>query len=204
MFDTIDTTVRTTLEAVQTFLAVILDLINGDWEGAWSKIKDFAVNTFGKLYDGVKEKVTMVKDIIMEKIGEAVDWIKGLPEQALQWGRDLLDNFIGGIKEKAGALKDAVSGAANGIASFLGFSEPDEGPLSNFHTFAPDMMELFASGIRDNLHLITDELQAVTSTIAGSFAAAGPASSTINVTSNTYLDGELISSRVDTLLGEAL
>ena len=38
--------------------------------------------------------------------------------------------------------------------------EPDEGPLSDFHTYAPDMMALFARGIRDNAHLVTEQVGA--------------------------------------------
>ena len=40
------------------------------------------------------------------------------------------------------------------IKNFLGFSEPKEGPLSNFHTYAPDMMKLFAQGIEDNADIV--------------------------------------------------
>ena len=76
----------------------------------------------------------------------------------LQWGKDLVSNFIDGIKRGWNNLKSGVSDVAQGIKNFLGFSEPKEGPLSNFHTYAPDMMALFAQGIRDNEHLITDQL----------------------------------------------
>ena len=72
----------------------------------------------------------------------------------------------------------------------LGFSEPKEGPLSNFHTYAPDMMELFAKGIRDNEHLITDQIrssfnlgQAFTGAAAGT-AAVGASTNTYNITVN--------------------
>ena len=41
-------------------------------------------------------------------------------------------------------------GVAGKVKDFLGFSEPDEGPLSNFHTYAPDMIDLFVKGIKDN------------------------------------------------------
>ena len=70
-----------------------------------------------------------------------------------------MDNLVSGIKEKVNAVIDAVKGVAAKIKSFLGFSEPEEGPLSNFHTYAPDMMKLFAQGIRDNEHLITDQIK---------------------------------------------
>ena len=52
-----------------------------------------------------------------------------------------------------------VKNVANTIKDFLGFSEPKKGPLSNFHTYAPDMMKLFAQGIRDNEYLVTDQLK---------------------------------------------
>lgn len=79
-------------------------------------------------------------------------------KQALTWGKDLIQNFIDGIKSKIGALKDTVKGMAQTVKDFLGFSEPKYGPLSNFHTYAPDMMELFAKGIKDNEHLVTDQI----------------------------------------------
>ena len=45
---------------------------------------------------------------------------------------------------------DDVKDIAGDIADFIGFSEPEKGPLSDFHTFAPDMMNLFMQGIKDN------------------------------------------------------
>lgn len=87
-------------------------------------------------------------DELLEKIAGAID--EGI-QKAKKWGTDLIENFIGGIKSKIGAVKDAVGNVANTVKDFLGFSEPDEGPLSNFHTFAPDMIDLFTQGINDNL-----------------------------------------------------
>ena len=44
------------------------------------------------------------------------------------------------------------------IKDFIGFSEPDKGPLSNFHTYAPDMMDLFIKGIKDNEKKLTNQI----------------------------------------------
>jgi len=95
-----------------------------------------------------REIVKAVKDGFMEKIHDAVNW-----------GRDLIQNFINGILEKWNNLKQTISNVAQTIKNFIGFSEPKEGPLSNFHTYAPDMMELFAKGIRDNEPLVTNQLK---------------------------------------------
>lgn len=92
------------------------------------------------------------KDMI-QQVGEG---IKSAISNAAQWGKDLIINFWNGIKSKLDWLWDGVKGIGQGIADFLGFSEPKKGPLSRFHTFAPDMMELFMKGIRDNEGKLTD------------------------------------------------
>lgn len=79
-------------------------------------------------------------------------------KDALTWGTDLISEFIKGIKSKFGDVKSVLSELGDLVASLIGFSEPDIGPLSNFHTFAPDMMELFAKGIRDNTQMLQDQL----------------------------------------------
>ena len=109
-------------------------------------------------WDTVKEKAGQLWSGIKKAFSDAWDSITGVVKSAWNWGRDLIDNFIGGIKEMWKKLKNTVSNIAGTVASFLGFSEPEEGPLSNFHTFAPDMMKLFAKGIRDNEYLITDQI----------------------------------------------
>lgn len=96
-------------------------------------------------------KVLNVGKDIVNKVGEGV---KSLASGALQWGKDLIDNFVNGIKNSISKVKNAVSSVASTVKDFLGFSEPEEGPLSNFHTYAPDMMQLFAQGITDNAGLL--------------------------------------------------
>lgn len=115
-------------------------------EAAINLVNQFVLgitNSWSKVINAGADVINRVKDGIMDKIQEAKDW-----------GNDLIDNFISGITEKAQALWDTVSGIAQGVKDFLGFSEPEEGPLSNFHTYAPDMMKLFAQGIEDNKQML--------------------------------------------------
>ena len=119
------------------------------------------VDNLNKLIQVGKDMLDAVKDGFWEKI-----------ESAKTWGKDMIENFISGIKEKWDKLKSTVTDLANSIKSLLGFSEPETGPLSNFHTYAPDMMELFASGIKQNLGLVTDAMGAVTGTLATDFRTA--------------------------------
>jgi hypothetical protein len=111
-------------------------------EAGWELIKMLVQGigeALGSLWEAGKDIVT--------KVGEG---IASLWEKAKQWGKDLIENFGKGITEKAQALLQKVKDIASGIKKFLGFSEPEEGPLSDFHTYAPDMMNLFMKGITDN------------------------------------------------------
>ena len=71
----------------------------------------------------------------------------------------MIENFVSGIKEKISKVADAAREVASTIKDILGFSEPDEGPLSNFHTFAPDMMDLFIKGVKDNTQKLQDQIE---------------------------------------------
>ena len=117
----------------------------------WGDLLKQTLDIFQQIWDGIVEKVTGIKDAIVDGVSEAIQFLADLPGKALTWGRDMIDSFINGIKEKVGALSDELEATAEEIAAFLGFSEPEKGPLSNFHTFAPDMMDLFTKGIRDNI-----------------------------------------------------
>lgn len=90
--------------------------------------------------------------------------IRSVLSNAWSWGSDLISNFVAGIWDNIQSVINAAVNIGNTIRDYIGFSEPDKGPLSNFHTFAPDMMELFASGIKDNAYLIG---QSFTESLAG-------------------------------------
>ena len=99
-------------------------------------------------------------------IAEIGDKFMQLKDDALSWGRDMIDNFIGGIRDRAAALWDTVTDLAQGLRDFLGFSEPKRGPLSNFHTFAPDMMDLYAQGIKQNTPKVTRQVDDLVQEVA--------------------------------------
>lgn len=116
------------------------------------KLIEGIVKLFGKIIEVGAKLVTQVKEGFTQKVKDAV-----------QWGRDLINNFINGIKEKWEHLKQTVANVAQSVKDFLGFSEPKEGPLSNFHTYAPDMMSLFAQGIKENVGTVKNALRDATS-----------------------------------------
>lgn len=127
------------------------------------------INGIKQMWENAKQTVSnftqMIKTGVQDAaswIGEAIrgigDWFANLGQSALKWGRDLVANFIKGIAEMWENAKRTVSNFAQMIKNFLGFSEPKEGPLSDFHTYAPDMVKLFTDGLKDNAQQVKDQL----------------------------------------------
>ena len=138
------------------------------WDEVGQSLEDFAVG-LGTWIIGIGTSIsgmwTDIKDWFTGGIEDAMEalsgwwdeisgWFSDLASNALTWAGDMIDNFVSGITGGVGRVGEAVSGIADSIRSLIGFSEPEIGPLSNFHTFAPDMIDLFAQGIEENLPTI--------------------------------------------------
>lgn len=187
-----------------------------------------AVELIKGIAQGMVDYFAPVSDALSDMLIDLTDWFSRKWNDFKEWGSDMIQAFIDGIKEKWQSLKDTVCDVASSVKDFLGFSEPDKGPLSNFHTFAPDMMDLFAKGIADNEDTITMQfnrsLQPLMDTdiIPPSFSAL-PEKSVNNSGNDTmnkiialletyfpqlaqqgniYLDGDKLTSKVDGKLGE--
>lgn len=124
----------------------------------WDKIREAA----GNLLEGIKTTIGNIRDAIVTGIQAAIDWITSLPAEALKWGSDIIDGIVSGIQSAVGRVGEAVKGVADKIKSFLGFSEPEDGPLSDFHTYMPDMIDLMASGITSGKKKVKDALEGMT------------------------------------------
>lgn len=100
-----------------------------------------------KTVQAVVEVFASIKDGFLSRVNDA-----------MKWGQDLINNFVDGIKSKFNSVRNAMGSLGNLVKSFIHFSEPDVGPLSDFSTYAPDMMRTFAKGIRDNEKIVTDQI----------------------------------------------
>lgn len=89
----------------------------------------------------------------------------GLIGNARSWGVDLINNIVGGIRDMIGSVKDAVSDVANTIKSYLHFSVPDKGPLTDFESWMPDFMNGIASGIKDNKNAVSKQVDDLAKTL---------------------------------------
>jgi len=164
---------------------IVMNLVEAIIKAA-PKILEAGAELLFKLIEGILMVVGQLVTTGADLVQSVKDGFWQKVEDAKNWGKDLVQNFIDGIKAKWEKLKSTVTDLASTIKSLLGFSEPETGPLSNFHTYAPDMMELFASGIRENLGLITDAMGLVTGSIATDFTGAQIAPNNYSAIANPY------------------
>ena len=100
----------------------------------------------GALPEIVLSVFTLMSTINTELGKGAADFVNN----AKQWGIDMISNLISGIQSMWSNFAGTIGDFAGLIADTLGFSEPKIGPLSNFHTYAPDMVDLFTTGLYAN------------------------------------------------------
>lgn len=122
----------------------------------WDAIKNWGSDIIDNIKKGIVSTWNDVKTWGRSIIDKVWSGLKGAINDAKTWGKDLIKNFWNGIKSNLDWLWSGIKSIGQGIADFLGFSEPKKGPLSKFHTFAPDMMQLFMKGINDNKEKLTD------------------------------------------------
>lgn len=146
------------ISALVSMLSSVWTNIKSTASTAWSGIKSTVTSTFENAKSGVLTTAENLKSGLSSKWSELVN-------AASTWGSDICSNIASGIKGAVGTVTSAVSSVANKIKDFLGFSEPDDGPLSDFHTYMPDMMKSMAQGINDNLNLVENAVSSVASSI---------------------------------------
>lgn len=113
---------------------------------------------FSSMLSGVTTLIGGIKNTIVKGFTAAANWLKGLPAQALRWGKDIIQGLINGIKSKISGIVGAVKDVGGKIKSYLHFSVPDEGPLTDYESWMPDFMEGLAKGINNSKGVVTDAI----------------------------------------------
>lgn len=154
VWNTIKTTVTNVLNAISSTVSNIWNSIKTAVSNAMNSISSTVSSIWENVKSAVGSAITNIKTTIVNGFEAAVNYIKSLPSQAWNWGADIINGIVNGIRAKISSIKSAVSDVADTIKSHLHFSVPDEGPLTDFPTWMPDMMHGLAQGIRQNMKYV--------------------------------------------------
>lgn len=112
--------ISTVVNAIRTIIVVFLDLLKGDWQGAWDAIKSFFTTT----WDGIKAFLSNILDGI-KSIWTSV-WTAVSQFFTDVWNKIVafFTPIINGIRNTIGNVLNAISGVWtsvwNSVSSFLG------------------------------------------------------------------------------------
>lgn len=167
-------------------LSTIWNGISGIASSIWTAIKEHIGNTVGSMVNGVKFAIQKIPGIFSDIFGRVRNFVTSLPGEALRWGRDIIDGIADGIRGAIDKVTGAVSGVANKIRSFLHFSEPDVGPLSDFHTYMPDMMSGLAGGIKAGIPMLQKAAGLAAGVISGGLNGTVTTDGIVGASSGSY------------------
>ena len=161
IWNAIKTAVTTVVNGIKSTITSVWNGIKSTVSSVVNSIKNTVTTVFNNIWSGIKGTMGKIVSSIKEGFNNAISFITSLPSKALQWGKDMIMGIVNGIKSCIGAVGDAVSSVANKIKSFLHFSVPDEGPLTDYETWMPDFMKGLAKGIEDSKSMVARAMDGV-------------------------------------------
>lgn len=198
----IKNTITTIVNAIKNAVTTAWNNIKSAVSNAANAIKTGVTNAFNAMLNGIKNICGNIYGAVKSGFDKAINFVKNLASQAFQWGADFIGGIVNGIKSMIGKVGEAVSSVADKIRSFLHFSVPDEGPLTDYESWMPDFIGGLAKGIEKSRGMIENAMNGVTSDLtitprvmaaqggySGSAASSGDLISGINTALNTALAG---------------
>lgn len=176
-FNTIKQAALDLANAIKNFFTVTIPGAFNTAKNKAIEIKNNIMTTFNNLKNGIRNTVSNIKNAIVSGIGEAIEFIKGLPAKAVGWGKDFINGLADGIIDAAKGLVEKVKNIAGDIASYIHFSRPDRGPLRDYESWMPDMIDGMVAGIEANAHRLQNAVAGMaggmTLNTAGAIGQAG-------------------------------
>ena len=164
-WDTIKSNASNSLNNIKSTASSAWNNIKSTASSAWSNIKSTVSSAWSNIKSTVSSAGSNIQSSISSCWNNAASRIRSslssissnmsstfnsLKSNAYTWGSHICDNLYNGIRNGISKVVSAAKSLASSIRSYIGFSEPEKGPLSDFHTYMPDMIDLMVKGINDN------------------------------------------------------
>ncbi len=124
-------------------------------------LKESAIQAFHNMISGIGNALSGLGSTVQNGFQSAISFITSLPDRAYEWGADFVHGIAQGIRNAIGEVTSAARSVADSIRSFLHFSVPDEGPLTDYESWMPDFMQGLAKGIEKSKSVVTDAIEGV-------------------------------------------
>ncbi|NFO31066.1 phage tail tape measure protein [Clostridium botulinum] len=169
------------LNTITNFCNNIMNTASNIWNnivstisGIMNSLPGLASSAFTSMCNSISSALSGLGSIISNGFSSGIEFIKALPGQAITWGKDFIDGLVKGIKSKISDLTSSVTDVASNIRSYLHFSVPDVGPLTDYETWMPDFMDGLSKGIEKSKNKVVNSIRGLATDMS------------VNLNSNTY------------------
>ena len=160
------------LSGLRDFMGNLWSAVSSAAASAWNGLKNLVVSTasnlkqsaveaFRAMVSGIGSALASLGSVVQDGFQSAISFITSLPGRALQWGMDFINGIAEGVRRAVGNVVSAVSDVADAIRSYLHFSVPDVGPLTDYESWMPDFMGGLARGIEKSQGLVRKAVEGV-------------------------------------------
>lgn len=165
IWNSISSTVSSVLNAISSVVSNIWNTIKTTISNVMNSIKSTISNIWDSIKSAISSKISGIVDTVKSGFNNAVNFVKGLASDAWNWGRDIISGIVDGIKSCINWISDACTNVADTIRSYLHFSVPDVGPLTDFESWMPDFMKGLADGINKSKKIVAKAVSGVADTM---------------------------------------
>lgn len=162
VYNFVSTILSNLLSVIGSILGGIADIFVSIFEGIYNTVKGWVDGIFDavtEVLSGISETAGQIVQVVKTGFDSAIEFITALPGRAVQWGKDFIGGLVDGIKGAIGTVTDAVSGVADTISSFLHFSVPDKGALTEYESWMPDFMQGLADSITNSEQVVISAIE---------------------------------------------
>lgn len=169
--------ITSAINAISSVVSLGLSRIRSIATSTWNTIRSTASSVWTSIRSIVMSAVNSIANTIRSGFNRAVSAVRSagssirsvlssLASSALSWGANLASMFARGISSRISAAVNAARNAAARIKSYLGFSSPTEkGPGKDADKWAPNLMSMFADGIKAGIPKLQIATTGATSSI---------------------------------------
>ena len=169
---TIKTTISTALTEMKNKVTEVLAAIKKLFSDTFTEIANIVKNKMAEANTNMTNALNTMKTNVStacSAIKTSVSSYLSMGSDAYQWGRDICIQMAAGINAEAWRVTSAAANLAAAVDNTLGFSVPEEGPLSHADEYMPDFMKLMAEGIEKNAKMVMSAVRSLSDSMSGVF-----------------------------------
>ena len=157
IWENIKTNIGSVFENIKQAIHAKLEEIKTKWTDAWNNVK----TTLQNAGEAIKTAISNLGAAIKAKFQEIIN-------SAKNWGRNLIQGFIDGIREKIAAVRQAAADVVAAAKDFMGFNSPaKKGEGRHIVEWGANFIKGFIDGMRSMHETLVKAASSMSSGLMG-------------------------------------